>query len=107
MRLSRALPGLDQIRRRIGPETGFASTPGQKFEIVRIDQGEDRLKRKARHNEGLVKLLLACPVKGWFEPLGRSELIVSPASAGLRQERGLVGGSLPPSQAPGAPPQKR
>lgn len=48
--------------------------PGQKFEIERIDRGEYRLKRKARpRNEGLVELLLACPVKGWFEPMDRTE----------------------------------
>jgi len=40
----------------------------------RIDSGEYLLKRKTRRrNEGLVKLLLACPVKGWFQPLDRSE----------------------------------
>jgi hypothetical protein len=38
----------------------------------RLDRGEYRLKRLARQrNEGLVKLLLACPVKGWFEPMDR------------------------------------
>ena len=43
--------------------------PGQTFEVERIDCGEYRLKRKQRRrNEGLVKLLLACPVKGWFKP---------------------------------------
>jgi AbrB family looped-hinge helix DNA binding protein len=48
--------------------------PGQKFEIERIGRGEYRLRRTApRRNEGLVELLLACPVKGWFEPLERSE----------------------------------
>ena len=45
---------------------------GQQFEIERIDCGEYRLKRKERRrNEGLVKLLLACPVKGWFKPIAR------------------------------------
>lgn len=48
--------------------------PGQKFEIERLDRGEYLLKRKApRRNEGLVELLLACPVKGWFVPLDRME----------------------------------
>ena len=48
--------------------------PGQEFEVERIDRGEYRLKRKERRrNEGLVKLLLACPVKGWFQPVGRTE----------------------------------
>ncbi|MEW6299448.1 MAG: AbrB/MazE/SpoVT family DNA-binding domain-containing protein [Thermodesulfobacteriota bacterium] len=48
--------------------------PGQEFEIERIDRGEYRLKRKERRrNEGLIKLLLACPVKGWFKPMERTE----------------------------------
>lgn len=48
--------------------------PGQKFEIERIERGDYRLKRKTlRRNEGLVKLLLACPAKGWFKPMDRSE----------------------------------
>jgi AbrB family looped-hinge helix DNA binding protein len=49
---------------------------GQRFEVERIDAGEYRLKRLAgRRNEGLVKLLLACPAKDWFEPLERTETI--------------------------------
>jgi AbrB family looped-hinge helix DNA binding protein len=48
--------------------------PGQKFEIERIDRGEYRLSRTTRRrNEGLVDLLLDCPVKGWFEPMDRTE----------------------------------
>jgi AbrB family looped-hinge helix DNA binding protein len=48
--------------------------PGQEFEIERIDAGEYLLRRKSRgRNEGLLKLLLACPVKGWFKPLDRTE----------------------------------
>ena len=48
--------------------------PGQEFEVERIDRGEYRLKRKERpRNEGLVTLLLACPVKGWFEPMDRGD----------------------------------
>ena len=48
--------------------------PGQEFEIERIDRGEYRLKRKEqRRNEGLIKLLLACPAKGWFRPMDRTE----------------------------------
>jgi len=55
-----------EFRRRDGIE------PGQEFEVERMDRGEYRLKRKARRrNEGLVKLLLACPVKGWFKPMDR------------------------------------
>jgi AbrB family looped-hinge helix DNA binding protein len=48
--------------------------PGQQFEVERIDSGEYRLKRLAgRRNRGLVELLLACPVKGWFEPMDRTQ----------------------------------
>jgi len=48
--------------------------PGQEFEVERIDRGDYRLRRTARRrNEGLVELLLACPVKGWFQPLDRTE----------------------------------
>ena len=46
---------------------------GQEFEVERIDCGEYRLRRKALRNRGLVTLLLACPVKGWFRPMDRSE----------------------------------
>ena len=48
--------------------------PGQEFEIERIDSGEYLLRRKSRRrNEDLLQLLLACPVKGWFKPLDRTE----------------------------------
>ena len=48
--------------------------PGQEFDVERIDRGEYRLKRKERRrNEGLVRLLLACPAKGWFKPMERDE----------------------------------
>jgi AbrB family looped-hinge helix DNA binding protein len=48
--------------------------PGQHFEIERIERGEYRLRRKARpRNEGLVELLLDCPLKGWFHPMDRTE----------------------------------
>lgn len=57
-----------EIRQRDGIESG------QEFEVERIDRGEYRLKRKERRrNQGLVKLLLACPVKGWFEPIDSKE----------------------------------
>ena len=57
-----------EIRQRDGIESG------QEFEVERIDRGEYRLKRKERRrNKGLVKLLLACPIKGWFEPMDRKE----------------------------------
>jgi AbrB family looped-hinge helix DNA binding protein len=47
--------------------------PGEEFEVERVEPGAYLLKRRARRNEGMVKLLLACPVKGWFQPLDRSE----------------------------------
>ncbi len=48
--------------------------PGQRFEIERIDRGEYRLTRKvAARNSGLVDLLLACPARGWFTPMERTE----------------------------------
>lgn len=57
-----------EFRQRDGIE------PGQEFDVERIDRGEYRLvQRKPKPNEGLVKLLLACPVKGWFKPLDRTE----------------------------------
>jgi len=57
-----------EIRKQDGIETG------QEFEVERLDRGEYLLKRKERRrNEGLVKLLLACPAKGWFRPLDRTE----------------------------------
>ncbi len=51
-----------EIRRRDGVE------PGQEFEVERLGRGVYRLTRKARRNEGLVKLRLSCPVKGWSSP---------------------------------------
>lgn len=57
-----------EFRQRDGIEAG------QAFEVERIDRGEYLLKRRTRRrNEGLVKLLLTCPVKGWFKPLDRTE----------------------------------
>jgi AbrB family looped-hinge helix DNA binding protein len=57
-----------EIRKQDGIETG------QEFEVERLDRGEYLLKRKERRrNEGLVKLLLACPAKGWFRPMDRNE----------------------------------
>ncbi len=47
---------------------------GEEFDIQRIDQGQYLLKRTKRpRNEGLVQLLLACPVKGWFQKVNRTE----------------------------------
>jgi len=43
---------------------------GQRFEIERLEAGRYLLKQQvAPNNEGLVDWLLACPVKGWFEPI--------------------------------------
>jgi AbrB family looped-hinge helix DNA binding protein len=48
--------------------------PGQEFEIERGQQGEYLLRRcTGRRNDGLVQLLLACPVKGWFQAANRKE----------------------------------
>jgi AbrB family looped-hinge helix DNA binding protein len=48
--------------------------PGQEFEVQRLEEGEYLLKRtRRRRNLGLVQLLLACPVKGWFRPARRRE----------------------------------
>ncbi len=47
---------------------------GEEFDVERIEAGEYRLKRRARpRNEGLVRLLLDCPVKDWFAPSEREE----------------------------------
>ena len=52
-----------------------AIQPGQEFDVERIDCGQYVLKRRTRpRNEGLVKLLLACPVKGFFKPMDRDEV---------------------------------
>jgi AbrB family looped-hinge helix DNA binding protein len=49
---------------------------GQAFEFNRIGPGEYYLKRSDRQaNEGLVQLLLDCPVKGWFRPMERREWV--------------------------------
>lgn len=42
---------------------------GQQFEIERIARGEYRLVRRVPRNEGVVDWLLACPEKGWFDPI--------------------------------------
>ena len=44
--------------------------PGQEFDIERIEPGDYRLvRRNAPPNEGVVDWLLACPQKGFFEPI--------------------------------------
>ena len=48
--------------------------PGQQFAIERIERGRYILERKvSAPNEGLLELLLACPVKDWLSPIDRSE----------------------------------
>ena len=57
-----------EIRRQDGIEAG------QEFDVERLDRGEYRLKRTTRRrDDGLVNLLLACPAKGWFTPMNRTE----------------------------------
>ena len=47
---------------------------GQEFKIERIDCGQYLLTRTTKpRNKGLVKLLISCPVKDWFQPLERTE----------------------------------
>jgi AbrB family looped-hinge helix DNA binding protein len=47
--------------------------PGQQFSIERIEAGQYLLKKAPNAGGGsLADWLLACPEKGWFEPL-RSE----------------------------------
>jgi len=48
---------------------------GQVFDVERIAAGQYRITRKGRvRNEGLVRLLVACPARGWFKPLPRAEM---------------------------------
>ncbi len=48
--------------------------PGEAFEVIRVKRGEYRLQRKEKPpNDGLLKLLLSCPVKGFFVPLPDTE----------------------------------
>ncbi|MBI2922818.1 MAG: AbrB/MazE/SpoVT family DNA-binding domain-containing protein [Planctomycetes bacterium] len=59
--------------------------PGQQFEVERLAPGEYRLHRiSRRRNAGLVKLLLACPSKGWFRPADRTETTDDVRTPGLR-----------------------
>lgn len=53
-----------ELRRRDGIEAG------QEFDIERLDRGEYRLvRREPPPNEHVVDWLLACPEKGYFEPV--------------------------------------
>lgn len=56
-----------KIRRQDGIATG------QVFEVKRLGAGEYLLKRKERRSVGLLRLLLACPIKGWFKSMDRSQ----------------------------------
>ena len=47
-----------------GKSSGSSASTAAKYRLVRL---------APRPNEGLVKLLLACPVKGWFKPVERTE----------------------------------
>ena len=45
-------------------------SPGQRFEIERLDSGEYLLRRQPDpNNDGVVDWLLACPEKDWFQPI--------------------------------------
>jgi AbrB family looped-hinge helix DNA binding protein len=64
-----------------------AIKPGQEFDVQRLEEGEYLLKRmKRRRNEGVVELLLNCPVKGWFRPMDRTETTddIAVPSIGMR-----------------------
>jgi len=44
--------------------------PGQQFEIARIEAGEYLLKKVETPAKGdLFEWLMACPEKGWFQPI--------------------------------------
>ena len=45
-------------------------SPGDEFDVERVDRDEYRLVRRAPpQNQGLVDWLLACPEKGYFVPI--------------------------------------
>jgi AbrB family looped-hinge helix DNA binding protein len=52
------LPAELRVRDRI--------SPGQEFDVERVEEGRYLLTRRASRNEGLVDWLLACPDKDWF-----------------------------------------
>lgn len=54
---------------------------GQQFSIERLSAGEYVLKRLAcSSNQGTVEWLLACPEKGWFQPLPSESTATLPAA---------------------------
>lgn len=69
--------------------------PGQEFEVQRLGRGVYLLKRAKRQpNRGLVHLLLACPVKGWFQPFKPDETTRTILRRAPRFESGRQPGSL-------------
>ena len=53
-----------ELRRQDGIQAG------EEFDIERVECGEYRLVRRAPpRNVGVVEWLLACPEKGYFEPI--------------------------------------
>lgn len=54
-----------------------ALQPGQRCDIERVGRGEYRLKvgepPEAAAGKSWVDVLLACPVKGWYEPQEKTE----------------------------------
>ena len=53
-----------ELRRQDGIEAG------EEFDIERVERGEYRLVRRTPpRNVGVVEWLLACPEKGYFEPI--------------------------------------
>lgn len=69
-----------ELRRRDGIEAG------QTFDIERVDRGEYRLvRREPPPNEGVVAWLLACPDKGYFEPVASES--TDTIRTGARDER--------------------
>ena len=47
--------------------------PGETFDVERTKAGEYIFRRKKRGSTGLLEALLACPEKGWFQPIPDTE----------------------------------
>jgi AbrB family looped-hinge helix DNA binding protein len=43
--------------------------PGQQFEVERVEEGQYLLTKVPSASPGFLDWLLACPEKGWFQPL--------------------------------------
>jgi AbrB family looped-hinge helix DNA binding protein len=55
---------------------------GQQFSIERVDEGEYVLKRLPfSQKHGLTDWLLACPEKGWFQPVESESTDTLPAAS--------------------------